>query len=49
MIETVFRHYKDANEFDETRMHPDYSVISPPLLIRPQFQKGRAYTLLIQL
>ena len=24
----VFRYYKDVNEFDETRMHSDYSVIS---------------------
>ena len=27
-IETVFRYYKDVNEFDGTRMHSDYSVIS---------------------
>ena len=24
----VFRYYKDVNEFDETGMHSDYSVIS---------------------
>ena len=28
LIETVFRYYKDVNEFDGTRMHSDYSVIS---------------------
>ena len=28
LIEMVFRYYKDVNEFDETRMHSDYSVIS---------------------
>ena len=28
LIEMVFRYYKDVNEFDETRMHSDYSIIS---------------------
>ena len=28
LIEMVFRYYKDVNEFDETRMQSDYSVIS---------------------
>ena len=28
LIETVFRYYKDVNEFDETQVHSDYSVIS---------------------
>ena len=28
LIEMVFRYYKDVNEFDETRVHSDYSVIS---------------------
>ncbi|MBR4226474.1 MAG: hypothetical protein IKR86_06865 [Candidatus Methanomethylophilaceae archaeon] len=28
LIEMVFRYYKDVNEFDETRMHSDYFVIS---------------------
>ena len=28
LIETTFRYYKDVNEFDETRMHSDHSVIS---------------------
>lgn len=28
LIETIFRFYKDANEFDETREHDDYSVMA---------------------